>query len=187
MAPTPDERIRTAAFESYRALGARMCVLYHETGTDPEQPFAWRQGLLVRPSDFSITRWKVGDMPAESFWWNMLGSRYGEDFAPRARLERELRAWTGSRPPFVTSLIHENNFVRSGPESWAAVYYEDPKERTTPKRPPYGLDVPDPSRLRSPAEQEAIWAAYEEMVSWAAANTEVVTSREIVEMAGDPK
>jgi hypothetical protein len=54
-APNNDRRIKAAAQRVYTALGARMTVLYHEEGTDLAHPLVYSDGMLVRPSDFSIT------------------------------------------------------------------------------------------------------------------------------------
>ena len=186
VAPIDDQRIKGAALRNYREMGASACVLYHETGTDPDEPFAYREGLLVRPSDFSVTRWKVGDVAEvaeDQFWWNMLGGRWGKDYVPLTYLTTRLEGWSGSRPPFVTSLIHENNFARRGPEGWTPVYYDGTGENRVPKAPPFDLGAKDPSTPRPEAEREAIFAAYEEMVAWAAREMQVVTSRDLVTMA----
>lgn len=184
VAPIDDARVKAAALRNYRDMGAAACVLYHETGTDPETPFERKEGLLVRPSDFSITRWKAGDAKEDLFWWNLLGSRWGAEYVPLDRLKRELGAWSGSRAPFVTSLIHENNFARRGAEGWTSIYYTGTGKERVPKAPPFDLSAPDLSTLRPEAEREAIWKAYEEMVAWAAREMQVVTSAELVSMAG---
>jgi hypothetical protein len=49
--------------------------------------------------------------------------------------------------------------------------------------PPYNLSAPDPSRLRSLADQDAIIAAYEQLVAYAASNLTVVTSEDIFALA----
>lgn len=176
-----DPRIRAAALKVYTEMGARMAVLYHESGTKLEQPFEWSHGLLARPSDFSVTRWALPGEPRESFWWNRLDSPQATEFNPTTYLKKRLADWSGSRPPFITALIHENNFYRFGPEAWQFVY-TDPQTRR-PLHPPYDLNAPDRSRLRSPEEQERIWKAYEELVAYAAAHLRVVTSEDIVAMA----
>ena len=43
--------------------------------------------------------------------------------------------------------------------------------------------APDPSQLRPTTEQEAIWAAYEALVAYAAAHLDVVTSGDLVHLA----
>ncbi|NWF64244.1 MAG: hypothetical protein HXY38_08060, partial [Chloroflexi bacterium] len=54
--PSDDRRLKDAAQRVYASLGAQMTLLYHEEGTKLEQPFEYVNGLLVRPSDFSVTR-----------------------------------------------------------------------------------------------------------------------------------
>ena len=175
-------RIRNAVEKVYYEMGAKMVVLYHETGTKIEDPFEFRNGLLIRPSDFSIARWRLAGESEDSFWWNRVGRQGGSAFNPLARLQAELAKWSASRAPFITSLIHENNFVRGGPEAWRAYYFKASQYRV-PARPPYNLNAPDPSRTRPKAEQDAIWNAYAAMVKWAAAHLRVVTSEDIVAMA----
>jgi hypothetical protein len=179
--PSDDARVRAAAERVYASLGARSTVLYHESGTKPDQPFEWHGDLLIRPSDFSVTRWSVNG-GGEQFWWNMLGSRNAAAYDPVAYLQQKLGEWRDDRPPFVTSLIHENNFVRSGAEGWTLSFYRD-TQKTTPLAPPFDLDAADPSTVRSPSDQARIWENYERLVAWAAARLTVVTSADIVALA----
>jgi glycerophosphoryl diester phosphodiesterase len=167
-----DPRIRAAALKVYAALGAKMVVAYHESGTKLEQPFEWIHGLLARPSDFSVTR-----LERDVFWWNAPGSD------PVALLQRQLAEWHGSRPPFITALIHENDFSREGGPGWNAIYYAGEGPRSRPKRPPFDLNTPDRSRPRSAEAREKIWKAYEGLVAYAATNLRVVTSEAIVALA----
>lgn len=188
--PSKDPEVKAAGQQLYASLGAHMTILYHEEGTDPEEPFVWVNGLLVRPSDFSVTRWDAsGVRPAkkgeEPFWWNMLTTPNTSEYDPTAYLQERLAQWNTSavgRPPIITSLIHENNFARSGPEGWTAYYFSG-GDKSHPLEPPYDLSKPESSTPRSIEEQELIWAAYEEMVAWASANLRVVTSEDLVTMA----
>ena len=182
VASVPSALHRDVSLPLYASLGARMTVLYHETGTRMEEPFEWAGGLLVRPSDFSVTRWSVVGHPQESFWWTMLDTPLAASYDPAAYLEGRLAAWTGPRMPFVTALIHEDNFYRKGATPWALIYYED-GDQGRPRTPPYDLDAPDPSEPRSPENQEAIWAAYEWLIAYAAAHLDVVTSEDLVALA----
>ncbi|MFA5808937.1 MAG: hypothetical protein WC935_01190 [Thermoleophilia bacterium] len=186
-APTSDRRIKTAAEIDFADLGAGMVVHYHEEGTDLKQPFVWSNGLLERPSDFSVTRWSdstESKKEKDPFWWNMLTTPKASFYNPAAYLEKRMDEWQAGengRPPFVTSLIHENNFYRSGAEGWTLSYFADTKKEE-PLSPPFDLNAPDVSTPRSAEEQEAIWKAYEEMVAKAAAGMSVVTSEDIVDM-----
>lgn len=186
-APTSDPTLRAAAQKLYRELGALVTVTYHETGTDPERPFEYANGLLVRPSDFSVTRVTPVN-GSDNFWWNFMRAPDAAQYRPLRLLELGMAEWRGSgasRLPFVTALIHENNFVRQGPEGWTSIYYEiEGGQKGDPLPPPWNLAAPDPSHVRPAAEQEAIWAAYEELVAYAAAHLEVVTSDDIVRLAG---
>lgn len=190
--PNKDPQVKAASEQIYASLGAKMTLLYHEEGTRLDEPFVWVNGLLVRPSDFSITRWNAtGEEPAkkgeEPFWWNMLTTPKAGEYNPTAYLQERLAGWNSaqaSRPPIITSLIHENNFARSGPEGWNAFYFSG-GENSHPLAPPFNLNAPESSTLRPLTEQEGIWKAYEEMVAWASANLLVVTSEDIVSMAGN--
>ncbi len=85
--------------------------------------------------------------------------------------------------PFITTLIHENNFYRSG-EGLSGIYFEiNGGRRGDPLPAPWNLSAPDPTRLRGAEKHAAIWQAYEELVAYAAANLTVVTSEDIVAMA----
>jgi acetyl esterase/lipase len=160
--------------------------MYHEVGTKVDKPFEYVQGLLVRPSDFSVTRWAMGNNQ-ENFWWNFMALRLAAAYNPTAYLKAKLAAWDNPRRPFITSLIHENNFYRKGAESWTDYYFRD-ADKEKPLAPPYDLNAADLSIARPLAEREAIWKAYEEMVAYAAANLNVVTSLDVVAMAaaGNP-
>ncbi len=186
-APNSDERIKNAALDLYKSLGATVAVFFHEDGTKPDKPFEYRNGLLARPSDFSITRWKAGTLSTgngdnDPFWWNMLTGAHAAEHNPTAYLRQRMAEWTYERPALVTTLIHENNFARSGAEAWTLRYFTDTgKERPLP--PPYNMNARDSSKVRSQSEQGAIWAAYEEMIAYAAKDLRVATSEDILALA----
>lgn len=182
VAGVANARWRGAGLPILAEMGAQMAVVYHETGTKPEQPFERINGLLIRPSDFSVTRWSVPGGPQDAFWWNELDTPLADQYDPVQRLQQLLSAWQGNRPPFVTALIHENNFYRRGGTPWTFVYYED-RQKTRPKSPPYDLNAPDASRPRSAENKAQILAAYEALVKYAAEHLCVVTSEDIVGMA----
>jgi peptidoglycan/xylan/chitin deacetylase (PgdA/CDA1 family) len=182
VATIPFERWRPTLLPIWAELGARMTVTYHETGTHPTEPFVWRDGLLVRPSDVSITRWPAPGRSEASFWWTMLDTPWADAFIPVERLKAELAAWEGTRAPFITVLIHENNFYRRGATPWTYVYYEK-MGNTVPKAPPYNLAAPDASEPRTEENVEAIWQAYEDLIVYASAHLRVVTSADVVALA----
>lgn len=183
VAGVPNLRWRDAGLPILAEMGAQMTVTYHETGTDPQQPFAWTQGLLQRPSDFSVTRWSVPGGPQEAFWWNELDTPYAAQYDPVARMQQLMGGWPEDRAPFATVLVHENNFYRQGGTPWTFVYYND-RNKTQPKAPPYDLDAPDASRPRSAENQDAIWSAYEALIAYSSEQLCVVTSADIVALAG---
>ncbi len=169
-----DRRIWMMMEKIYAQKGARVAVHYHEEGTDKVQPFEFSNGLLIRPSDFSITRIPDGS----NFWWNFMSGPKAAEFDPLRMLQTRLAAWQAERTPFITVLIHENNFYRSGPESWTAFYYNhENKDRPLP--PPFDLTVKGQSKSRSQAEQDAIWQAYERLVAFAAGQLKVITSSDL--------
>lgn len=185
-----DPRLKAAAQRVYASLGARMTVLYHEEGTDVQQPLVESHGLLVRPSDFSVTR-VTSINGSDDFWWNYMSAPEAQRYDPLVILENGLAQWQqqgNTRQPFITALIHENNFYRSGPEAWSSFYYTMQKnKRAEPLSPPFDLSAPDPSSLRSPADQQAIWQAYERLVAHAASHLQVVTSEDILLLAGNER
>jgi acetyl esterase/lipase len=185
-APNSDARIRDAAERLYAWLGAKVTVRYHEEGARIDRPFETVNELLIRPSDFSITRVTLPG-GGQNFWWNLIHGEGGAQYRPARMLEERLAEWerrAPGRPPLVTALIHENNFVRRGPEGWTSIYFAmEGGQRGAPLAPPYDLSAPDPSQLRPEAEQEAIWAAYEEMVALAARELHVITAEDLPELA----
>lgn len=185
-APNNNQRIKDAAQKVYASLGAQMTILYHEEGTKVDQPFEYVNGMLVRPSDFSVTRATIID-GSDNFWWNFMSRPNAAEYNPTEILQSQLAEWESrnyGRAPFITSLIHENNYYRSGAESWTSIYFEmEGSQKSNPLSPPFDLNAPDPSRPRTEEEKAAIFAAYEELVSYAAAHLSVVTSEDIVEMS----
>lgn len=163
-----------------------MTLMYHGEGAKIENPFEYTEGLLVRPSDFSVGLVNGPDGEARR-WWNEVAKPHGEAYNPTRILQAQLAEWSTHgypRPPFITSLIHENNYRRSGPEGWTPYYYNGSKKNGNSERlPPYDLTAPDPSRERSAAEQKLILDDFAEMVNWAAKNLTVVTSEDILLLA----
>ncbi len=188
--PSDDRRLKDAAQRVYASLGAQMTLLYHEEGTKLEQPFEYVNGLLVRPSDFSVTRVTSID-GSNNFWWNYMSRPNAADYNPTKMLQNLLADWEQrtsaspyARPPFVTVLIHENNFYRTGPEGWKSIYFAmNGPMKGSPLHGPWNLNAPDPSKPRTEADKAAIFAAYEELVAYAAQHLSVVTSEDIVALA----
>lgn len=200
-----DPRIRATMLKIYAELGAQMLVAYHEEGTSITNPFVYENGLLQRPSDFSVTRWgnsppndkddassrirQNGETPSKqrddasegkgSFWWNMLFTPRAAEYDPINYLKTRLAAWNAPRTPFVTALIHEDNFYRTG-TPWRTFFFD---ANDKPLMPPYNLNAPDDSRTRTPEQTETIFKTYESLVAYAAKNLCVVTSADIVALA----
>lgn len=91
-APSNDPRLRAVALRVYRDPGAQMTLLYHEAGTKVEQPFEYVNGLLVRPSDFSVTRVTTVN-GSENFWWNYMTKPDAARYNPTAMLQSKLAEW----------------------------------------------------------------------------------------------
>lgn len=187
-APNNQPRIKESARRVYAALGAQMTIVYHESGTKVEQPFEYINGLLGRPSDFSVTRVTPVD-GSDNFWWNFMSRPESAKYNPTAMMQMQLAEWESQdygRAPFITALIHENNYYRSGGSAWSSIYYQmQGANKGDPLSPPYDLNAPDPSRPRTEEDKIAIFAAYEELVAFAAENLTVVTSEDILKMASD--
>ncbi|MEK7825446.1 MAG: hypothetical protein AAB266_03380, partial [Nitrospirota bacterium] len=185
-APNDDQRIKDTAQRVYVSLGAQMTLLYHEEGTDPNNPFEYVNGLLVRPSDFSVTR-TTDINGTDDFWWDYMSAPDANKYNPTVLLQTQLTEWESlgyARAPFVTSLIHENNYYRGGAVGWSAIYYVmENSDATSPLSPPFDLSAPDLSLPRSAEEQSDIWTSYEEMVIYATAHLTVVTSEDIISLA----
>lgn len=177
-----NDRVRAAAFDVWRDMGAKVCIAYHESGTDPERPFAYERGLLVRPSDFSVTRWTVDGNGREAFWWNMLDTPRADAYDPVRYLDLCLALWQEERAPIATALVHEDNFYCRGGTPFTNIYYED-AEKKRAKRPPFDLEAPDASRPRTPENRKQILAAYEALVAHAAKRCQVVTSDDLAAAA----
>jgi hypothetical protein len=146
--------------------------------------------LLARPSDFSVTRVTSVD-GGDNFWWGYMSTPEADKYNPTKMLQDQLAEWVrqtsslpASRPPFITALIHENNFYRSGAEGWTSIYFDmNGAKKGDPLPAPWDLSAADPSKPRTEEDKAAILAAYEEMVAYAAANLTVVTSEDIVQLA----
>ncbi len=176
---TTDPRLHQAALEVYRSMGAKAAIFYHEGGAPAEYPLETRAGLLVRPSDFGVTRWDDGHGHSP-FWW----SRVLRDpsYNPLDHLRTELREWTKPRGAFVTVLMHENDFMRQDAPEWTYAYYPNGDGKASPLPPPWTVDRADPTHQRSPEERAAIWSAYDQLVGWASTNLHVVTDVDILQM-----
>jgi len=178
-AMTDDKRLKKAALAAYKSMGAKAALFYHEEGAPLEYPLETREGLVVRPSDFSVTRWDDG-RGHEPFWWARV--LRDPNYNPLAHLKSELGSWTQPRGAFVTVLMHENDCMRQDAPSWTYSYFPDANNKAPPLPAPWTVDGPDRTHTRSPEERAAIWAAYDEMVGWAAANMHVVTDADIINM-----
>lgn len=167
--------ILTAASSVYKSLGAKMIVAFHEGESDPDNPFVNKYNLLVRPSHLKMTH-SSGD----DFWWNTVSAGKGGD--PTESLKNQLDAWNHTKLPFATAIIHENNFYRSGPESWTSIYYKD-KDKKTVLAAPWDLKAAEWGKARDDDSKQKIWSAYKGLVDYCSENMNVVTSEDIYKLS----
>jgi hypothetical protein len=112
-------------------------------------------------------------------WWNRYETGTPPaDGRPHNYLASLLNGWSGVRQPFVTFLIHENNFTRRGVDPWVNTFWEG-KDKTTARSANYDLEATDPSTVRSAEEQSRILTAYNELIEYCAKNHTVVTMEDI--------
>ena len=178
--------VMAAAARVYASLGAKVGVFYHESGTPIDRPFEFRNGLLARPSDFSITRAEGESEGQAPFWWNMVGTPREADFNPVQWLRQRLAAWKAPRPPYVTALIHENDFYRQNGPGWNSIYLDGRGPDSRPRQAPFNLATQPADSTRPPEVREAIFAKYEELVVEAAKTLRVATSSDLAAEAGPP-
>lgn len=181
-----------------RRMGARMAVPFHSQG-NLQYPLLWWQGLLARPSDFSVVRVppnskqralnanvlrRATEAGEESgnFWWNVTDDPEAQEHAPARYLARKLDELPRGRISFVTCLIHEDNWYKQG-NSWDATYYED-RNRRQPRTPPFTPEPRKGIRLRTPEEQARIWQWWDELVAYTAneKRIRVVTSVDLIKL-----
>ena len=185
--PARGPRLKATARRVYREFGAKVIVEHHESGTQMDVPFEYLGRLLLRPSDFSVTRWALPGGPKGrkgrgQFWWNMVNTPLAEAYNPTGFLKKRLAEWNGTRPPLITCIIHENNFFRQRMTPFTYIYWSDSRKNQALK-PPYDLNARDGSEPRSAQNIKQIWDAYEAVVAFSAANLRVVTSEDIASMA----
>jgi hypothetical protein len=111
----------------------------------------------------------------------MLNTPQASEYSPVTYLEKRLEAWDGTRPPFITSIIHENNFYRQRMTPFTYIYWTDSR-KTEPRQPPYNLEARDGSAPRSDKNMQQIIEEYEAIIAFSATNLEVVTSADIANM-----
>ncbi len=184
-----------------RMMGARSVVAFHSQG-EQEYPLLWWQGLLARPSDFSIVRVPMNSRQRRakknvlprgvgageesgSFWWNAINDPESRQHRPAKYLERKLGEMQTDRITYITSLIHEDDWYKIG-SSFNAIYYEDRTRRTT-RTPPFDIEGTPGAPPKKAADTEKIWQWWEELVAFAAGDprVRVVTTADLLEMLRD--
>jgi hypothetical protein len=181
-----------------RRMGARMAVPFHSQG-NVEYPLLWWQGLLARPSDFSVVRVppnskqrasgaKVVGRGTEAgeesggFWWNVTDDPEAQEHAPAKYLARKVAEAPRNRITFVTCLIHEDNWYKQG-SSWDATFYTD-RGRRQSRTPPYTPEPRKGVRIRTSEEQARIWKWWEDLVAYAATEKRirVLASSDLIQL-----
>jgi len=176
-----------------RDLGARVVDLGADQPPSDRHPLQWRDGLLVRPCDVDLTtvaRRRTRRNPRRDrglYWWNHAGQDLLGD--PTHRLRGHLQRMPPDRICFAQIGIHDYD-VYALFVPWWLIYYETWHVGRV-RRPPF--TVPPRLRRRTYREhdadgQQAIWQAYEKVVSTVARNAQirVVTSRDLVAMVAGP-
>jgi len=182
-------------------MGARSVVAFHSQG-EQEYPLLWWQGLLARPSDFSVVRVPMNSRQLRakknvlprgvgageesgSFWWNAINDPESQQHRPAKYLERKLGEMPSDRITYITSLIHEDDWYKIG-SSFNAIYYEDRTRRRT-RTPPFDIEGTPGAPPKKEADTEKIWQWWEELVAFAAADSRVrvVTTADLLEMLHD--
>ena len=181
-----------------RMMGARSVVAFHSQGAQ-EYPLVWWQGLLARPSDFSIVRVPMNSrqraakknvLPrgvgageeSGSFWWNAINDSESQEHRPAKYLERRMTQMPADRITYITSLIHEDDWYKIG-SSFNAIYYHDRTRRRT-RTPPFDIEGTPGAPRKKKADTEKIWQWWEELVEFAARDprVRVVTTADLLEM-----
>jgi hypothetical protein len=179
-------------------MGARMVVAYHSAG-EADYPLMWWQGMLARPSDFSVLRVPPNSQQrasgakvlprgvaageeAGNFWWNVTDDPEAQEHAPAKYLERRIEDLPRDRMSFVTCMIHEDNWYKQG-TSWDGTYFED-RGRKQPRKPPFKPEPRRMVRLRSGEEQARIWKWWEELIATAAGDKRILvaTSNDLLQL-----
>ncbi len=157
-----------------KTMGAKSIMLFHESGSDTTYPFFWSQGLMVRPVDFSITRWKAGTQNTTQFWWNMIETANELYYSPVNYLSQQLQVLNNTNLTFINSIMHENDFYYNAP-SWKPVYYYD-SLATQEKSPPFDLNAQASwAFLINQSKQDTIWAWYEALVKYVSEHPNIIT------------
>lgn len=174
-------------------------AVFHHSRSDDEYPLAWRQGLLARPSDFSVVRAPMnsrqrarqrqvlprGTAAGEesgAFWWAAINDPESQEHRPAKYLERKMAELPRDRITYVTSLIHENNWYMNG-NPFNPIYYEN-RARRRPRTPPFDIDTIPDVPLRPEKDKEKVWQWWEEMVTFIANNkhVRVLSAEEILHL-----
>ena len=176
-----------------RELGARVVSLDPAPATPARSPLCWRGGMLVRPCDMDLTT--IGGPRARRrrrhdrglYWWN----HAGQDLLgrPTYRLRQYLQRAVPERVYFGLVGIHDYD-TYSLTVPWWRIYYER-WHSLKPLKPPFAITPMRGRRMfreRDKATEQAIWRAYEEIVTTVARNAQirVVTSREWMSLVAGP-
>lgn len=170
----PTSNFGRADLIACKSMGAKGVLLFHEEGSDADYPLFYSQGLLVRPVDFSITRWTAGSQTEDEFWWEMIGTPDEPYYSPAAYLTSKMNSINNTKLNFANAIIHETDFHYNLPP-WRACYYSDSMS-TVPLQTPF--DTSRTSfwiRTNSEQQEERLWSYYDSLVATAAGNPHIKT------------
>lgn len=170
----PTSKMGRADVIACKKMGAGGLLVFHEEGSDPDYPFYYSQGMLIRPVDFSVTRWTAGSQTEDEFWWEKIGTPDEYYYSPARYLGEKMGTINNSRLNFANAIIHETDFHYNLPP-WRACYYSDSMS-TVPYSAPF-----DTSRsafwIRTNSEEheERLWSYYDSLIAYAAAHPNIKT------------
>ena len=176
-----------------RELGARVVTLDTSLPPNGPNPIRWHSGLLVRPFDFDLTtvgprrRGRNRKRNRWAWWWHHAGRDLLGD--PAYRLRQHMQRTVPGRVYFGLIRVHDHDFYAKM-TPWWRIYYGSWRSLRA-RKPPFAFTHrgrKQPYRECDTAQKQAIWRAYEKLVSAVARNAQIraVTSRELVAMVAHP-
>lgn len=170
----PTSTMGRADIIACKSMGASGLLLFHEEGSDPDYPLFYSQGMLLRPVDFSITRWTAGSQPDDEFWWEMIGTPDETEYSPARYLASKMNSINNNQLNFANAIIHETDFHYNLPP-WRACYYSDSMS-TVPLQAPFDTSRTNFwIRTNSELQEERLWSYYDSLVAYAASNPNIRT------------
>ncbi len=170
----PTSKMGRADVIACKRMGAGGILVFHEEGSDPDYPFFFSQGLLIRPVDFSVTRWTAGSQTEDEFWWEKIGTPDEYHYSPARYLEGKMGSINSTRLNFANAIIHETDFHYNLPP-WRACYYSDSMS-TVPYSAPFDTSRSAFWIRANPADhEERLWSYYDSLITYAASQPHIKT------------